>query len=182
MASLHYVNPLNDEAKETVAAPLASARWPHMKPRLLPLWCAFSILLLAAPPTHAADATLADIEAVTAAWADAYNSRDPANVLRLYAEDAVFWGTVSPTLRDTPDEVHDYFKGMPDRPRARVEIGEHRIQIFGEVATSTGYYTFSNTDDQGVKTSSPSRFSFTYHHRDSRWLIVVHHSSRVPAP
>ncbi len=122
----------------------------------------------------------AEIEAVTARWAAAYNSRNPENVLPLYAPDAVFWGTVSPTLRDTPEEVRAYFGVMSDRPRARVAIGEHRVQIFGDVATNTGFYTFSNTDENGVTTSLPSRFSFTYHRRDGQWLIVVHHSSRVP--
>jgi uncharacterized protein (TIGR02246 family) len=128
-------------------------------------------------------ATPADeVEAATHAWADAFNSRDPARVLALYAPDAVFWGTVSPTLRTTPAEVADYFKGMPDRLRARVTIGDHRVRVFGDVAINTGYYTFSNTEPDGTTTSSPSRFSFTYHKRDGKWMIVDHHSSRVPAP
>ncbi|MCF3650105.1 SgcJ/EcaC family oxidoreductase [Synoicihabitans lomoniglobus] len=140
----------------------------------------FFIAILLTPPFARAETTVADIEAVTASWAAAYNTRDPDNVVRLYAPDAVFWGTVSPTLRDTPEEVRDYFKGMPERPLARVEIGDHRVQIFGDIATNTGFYTFSNTDENGMKSSLASRFSFTYHQRDGHWFIVMHHSSRVP--
>lgn len=33
----------------------------------------------------------------------------PAKVSALYAEDAVFWGTVSEGVRDTPQLVRDYF-------------------------------------------------------------------------
>src|SRR5262245_21761435 len=42
-----------------------------------------------------------DVAAATQAWAEAFNSRDPARVLALYDAEAVLWGTVSPTLRDT---------------------------------------------------------------------------------
>lgn len=139
---------------------------------LLPLCLAVSTALPAAP----AD----DVAAVTAAWADAYNSREPARVLALYAPDAVFWGTVSPTLRTTPAEVAAYFASMPERPHARVVIGEHRVRVFGDVAINTGYYTFSNPRPDGTVEANASRFSFTYHRRDGTWWIVDHHSSRVP--
>lgn len=122
-----------------------------------------------------------DVAAATQAWAEAYNSHDPERVLALYDPEAVFWGTVSPTLRDTPAKIRDYFKGMPERPLARVTIGEHRIRVFGDIAINTGYYTFSNVRD-GQTETNPSRFSFTYRRRDGAWWIVDHHSSRVPAP
>ena len=70
-----------------------------------------------------------DVAAATKAWADAFNSRDPEKVLVLYDAEAVLWGTVSPTLRDTPDAIRDYFKGMPNQPQARVELGEQRIRM-----------------------------------------------------
>lgn len=123
-----------------------------------------------------------DVEQTTLAWAAAYNSRNPENVLALYSPEAVFWGTVSPTLRDTPDEVRDYFKGMPDRPDARVVIGEQRVRVFGDVAINTGFYTFSDVRD-GEASTFPARFSFVYKMQDDgRWMIMDHHSSAVPAP
>ena len=36
----------------------------------------------------------AAIEQATHAWAEAYNTRDPARIVAFYEPDAVFWGTV----------------------------------------------------------------------------------------
>ena len=122
-----------------------------------------------------------DVAAATQAWAEAFNSRDPAQVLALYDPEAVFWGTISQTLRDTPEAIRDYFKGMPTNPNARVTLGEQRIRVYGDIASNTGLYTFANVRD-GQPVTTPARFSFTYRQRDGHWLIVDHHSSAVPAP
>ena len=122
-----------------------------------------------------------DIEAATRAWAEAFNSRDPERVLALYDQEAVLWGTVSPTLRDTRDGLREYFKALPSQPQGRVTFGEQRVRVYGDTAVSTGYYTFSNVRD-GQTLQFPARFSFTYRQRDGRWMIVDHHSSLVPKP
>lgn len=151
-----------------------------MHPVHLPRFLSLLVTLLATALHGASPAD--DVAAATEAWAEAYNSREPAHVLALYAPDAVFWGTVSPTLRTTPEEIAQYFANMPERPLARVAIGEHRIRVFGDTAINTGYYTFSNSRPDGSIEANASRFSFTYHRRDGKWWIVDHHSSRVPAP
>ena len=122
-----------------------------------------------------------DVAAATQAWADAFNSRDPARVLSLYEAEAVVWGTISPTLRDTPEALREYFKGLPDQPQGRVALGEQRIRVYGDVAINTGYYTFLNVRD-GQLVTRPARFSLVYRQRDGRWMIVDHHSSFVPPP
>lgn len=146
------------------------------------LRCLLLALLFLPACILAADAASpeAEIVAATEAWAAAYNSREPRQVLALYAPDAVLWGTVSPVLRDTPAAIGAYFENMPERPHARVTIGDHRVRVFGDVAINTGYYTFTNLRSDGTTESNASRFSFTYHLRDGRWWIVDHHSSRVP--
>ena len=101
-------------------------------------------------------------------------------MLARYADDAVFWGTGSPTLRATREEIGEYFASLASRPNARVVIGEHRVRDFGDLAISTGRYTFTDVVD-GVRVERPARFSFTYGIRDGEWLIVDHHSSRVPS-
>ena len=120
------------------------------------------------------------VKGATQAWADAFNSRVLDKILAHYAEEAVFWGTVSPTLRDEPSEVRDYF--IPIGPEARVLIGEQRPRVFSDIAVNTGSYTFTLVSD-GKKETVAARFSFVYK-RDANgtWLIVDHHSSAVPAP
>jgi uncharacterized protein (TIGR02246 family) len=139
-----------------------------------------SLLVLGAPALAPAGPK-EDVAAATQAWADAFNSRDPERVLALYDPEAVLWGTVSPTLRDTPAAIRDYFKGMPSQPQFRVTLGDHRIRVYGPVAINTGSYTFSNVRD-GQPVTFPARFSLTFQQRDGRWMIVDHHSSSMPSP
>src|SRR3954465_3567550 len=51
-----------------------------------------------------------DVEATTQQWTAAFNPKSAADIVALYAKDAVFFGTTSPILRDTPALVQDYFK------------------------------------------------------------------------
>lgn len=121
-----------------------------------------------------------DVAAATQAWADAYNSHDPMRVLARYHAEAVFWGTTSPTLRDSPEEVLNYFSSLSRRPNAHVTIGESRVRVFGDVALNTGFYTFTDIVD-GEATTRPGRFSFAYRLVDGEWLIADHHSSGLPS-
>ena len=123
-----------------------------------------------------------DVAAATQAWIGAMTSHDVERVLALYDSEAVLWGTRSPTLRDNPATVRDYFnilRAVP--PSYKAVLGEQRIRVYGDIAINTGTYTFSE-DRDGKSISRPARFSFVYRNRDGRWLIVDHHSSAVPAP
>jgi uncharacterized protein (TIGR02246 family) len=140
-----------------------------------------TVLLMFGVPALALAGPKEEVAAATKAWAEAFNSRDPEKVLALYDAEAVLWGTVSPTLRENPEAIRDYFKGMPNQPQARVELGEQRIRVYGETAINTGLYVVSNVRD-GQPVTTPARFSFTYRLRDGRWMIVDHHSSAVPSP
>jgi len=122
-----------------------------------------------------------DVAAATRAWAAAYDSRDPKQAIALYDAEAVFWGTLSPTIRDNPEAILAYFKSMPATPHSRVKLGEQHIRVYGDIAINTGYYTFNVLRD-GKRVGIPARFSFVYRLRDGRWMIVDHHSSRMPKP
>ncbi len=122
-----------------------------------------------------------DVAAATRAWADAFNSRDPARITALYAADAVFWGTTSATIRATPAEIAEYFKDSKARPDVRVALGRQHVRVFGDVAINSGDYVFTDVRD-GTRVTNPSRFTFVYRKRGSQWLIVDHHSSRRPEP
>jgi uncharacterized protein (TIGR02246 family) len=140
-----------------------------------------SLLILAAPSRGLAAPT-DDVGAATQAWVDGMNSHDAERVVALYDAEAVLWGTRSPSLRDTPTTVRDYFtilRSVP--PSYKVALGEQRIRVYGDIAINTGSYTFTEERD-GKTISRPARFSFVYRVREGRWLIVDHHSSAVPAP
>lgn len=120
-----------------------------------------------------------DVETAVQAWADAYNSHDPARVLARYHPEAAFWGTTSPTLRTTPEGVAEYFSGLARRPNASVLIGPKNVRIVGSIAIVTGIYVFSDVVD-GNEVTRPSRFSFVLERSGEDWLLVQHHSSRMP--
>ena len=120
-----------------------------------------------------------DVEAATQQWVAAFNRKSSVDIVALYAKDAVFFGTSSPVLRDTPDLVKDYFKTLPDLGNSTIAVGEHRVQVFGDVAVNTGFYTRSSTQN-GKLVQNPARFTFVYQLRQGKWMIVEHHSSAVP--
>jgi uncharacterized protein (TIGR02246 family) len=128
------------------------------------------------PPMGAAKE---EVAAASRGWTEAYNSRDPKRITAAYARDAVFWGTSSKTVRPTPDAIWEYFKDAGKRPDARVEIKEQHIQVYGDVGINTGIYDFSDVRD-GKRIPNPSRFSMVFHKRDGKWVLVQHHSSRLP--
>ena len=120
------------------------------------------------------------MSAARQAWADAANSKDLERILALYDAEAVLWRTASPTLRDSPAAIREYFKPGTNRPHLKGVLGEQRVRVYGDIAINTEYYTFSDMRD-GQPVTIPARFSFVYRQRDGRWLILDHHSSRVPA-
>ena len=118
-------------------------------------------------------------ESATEAWRTAYNSRDPARITAMYDTEAVLWGTTAKKVAPTPEAIHDYFRDAAKRPNARVTFGEQHLRVYGDIAVSTGYYTFSDVRD-GKEISRPARYSMTFRNKGGKWLIVAHHSSEVP--
>jgi uncharacterized protein (TIGR02246 family) len=115
------------------------------------------------------------VASATAAWAAAFNGKDPARIAALYDADAVFWGTGAKTIATTPTAVAEYFKEQAKFPNLRAVLGEAHIRIFGDMAINTGNYTFTFP-----KGEIPARYTFVFTYRQGKWLIVEHHSSRVP--
>lgn len=121
-----------------------------------------------------------EVAATTVAWGQALGEDDPQKVLPFYADDAVLWGTLSPTVRSDRAALQDYFvTAFKVLPGLKVSFGDQLIRVYGNTAVNTGYYTFSYTKDGETK-SLPARYSFTYVKSGEHWLIVDHHSSTMP--
>ena len=123
-----------------------------------------------------------EVAAATLAWGQALGEDDPEKVLPFYSDDAVLWGTLSPTVRSDRAALRDYFvTAFKVLPGLKVAFGDQLIRVYGNAAVNTGYYTFSYVKDGETK-SLPARYSFTYVKDGERWLIVDHHSSAMPSP
>jgi uncharacterized protein (TIGR02246 family) len=120
-----------------------------------------------------------EVAQATAAWADAYNSRDAARIVALYAPDALFWGTRATGIASTPQQVAAYFQESVRNPNLRVKVNERRIRVYGRVGISAGVYTVTDLKD-GQEVATPGRFTFVFEQRAGQWVIVHHHSSRMP--
>jgi len=150
-------------------------------PKVVTAALALSIVLLSfvsnalvGPKEEVAEATLA--------WGQALGEDDPDKVLPFYSDDAVLWGTLSPTVRADRTALRDYFvTAFKVLPGLKVVFGDQLIRVYGGTAVNTGYYTFSYVKDGETKTL-PARYSFTYVKSGERWLIVDHHSSAMPSP
>jgi uncharacterized protein (TIGR02246 family) len=116
-----------------------------------------------------------DVAAVTLKWAQALGEDDPDKVLPFYSDDAVLWGTLSPTLRADRAALRDYFvTAFEVLPGLKVAFGDQLIRVYDSAAV--------NTIKDGETKTLPARYSFTYVKRGDDWLIVDHHSSAMPSP
>lgn len=123
----------------------------------------------------------ARVDAARQRWADAFNSADLPALLALYHPRAVLWGTTSAVLLDTPAAIATYFeRTFSTRPAPRVQMGEARTRLFGNVALSSGAYTLHLSGPAGDVRALLARFSFAYAKNGGEWLIVDHHSSVAP--
>jgi len=120
------------------------------------------------------------VAAATVTWGQTLGRNDPDEVVRLYAPDAVLWGTLSPTVRTDRTAIRDYFvTAFKTLPGLKVTFGDQHIRVYGSTAVNTGRYTFTYQRD-GQTATLPARYSFTFVKDADRWIIVDHHSSEVP--
>jgi uncharacterized protein (TIGR02246 family) len=150
-------------------------------PKIANTALALSVVLLSFVPVASAGPK-EDVTAATFAWGHALGEDDPDKVLPLYSDDAVLWGTLSPTVRADRATLRDYFvTAFKVLPGLKVAFGDQLVRVYGDTAINTGYYAFSYAKDGETKTL-PARYSFTYVKNGDRWLIVDHHSSAMPPP
>jgi len=149
-------------------------------PKVVSAALALSILLFSLASSALAGPK-EEVAAATFAWGQALGEDNPEKVLPFYSDDAVLWGTLSPTVRSDRATLRDYFvTAFKVLPGLKVAFGDQLIRVYGDAAVNTGYYTFSYVKDGETK-SLPARYSFTYVKNGERWLIVDHHSSAMPS-
>ena len=192
-AEFFVVEPKFDCASiEPVAAQAAAVLLPRTRFRAVGTVSKFAETSAAAPSaiatTPAPPAVVAapadprdQVAAATASWIEAFNSRDPARITALYDPEAMLSGTAA-QKPITGAAIAEYFRNAMQRPANRASLGEHQVRVYGDTAIDTGTYTFSEVRDGSVAAVLPERYTLVYRNRGGKWLIVEHHSSRMPAP
>ena len=76
-----------------------------------------------------------EVAATTSAWGQALGDDDPDKVLPFYSDDAVLWGTLSPTVRADRAALRDYFvTAFKVLPGLKVTFGDQLIRVYGNTA------------------------------------------------
>jgi uncharacterized protein (TIGR02246 family) len=120
-----------------------------------------------------------EIRASRQAWKNALESGNPDNVVKLYDEEGILWGTLSPVIRKDPGSIREYFVKFATLENIQVNFKEEEIRIYDNIAINTGYYNFS-WNENGKLIDIPSRYTFVYKRSGDQWLILDHHSSVIP--
>jgi uncharacterized protein (TIGR02246 family) len=126
-----------------------------------------------------ADAPARDqVAAATAAWVEAFNSRDSKRMASLYDSEAVITDASEAKPRVGGAAIAEYYTANAQRSTQRMALGEHSIRVFGDTAIDSGTLTFFEMRN-GQATTTPGRYSLTYRNRGGKWLIVDHQASLV---
>lgn len=118
------------------------------------------------------------VAAATAAWIEAFNSRDAKRMASLYDGEAILTDAAEAKPRVGAAAIGDYYKANAQRSTQRVALGERSIRVFGDTAIDSGTLTYFEMRD-GQATTTPARYSLTYRNRGGKWLIVDHQASLV---
>ncbi len=114
-------------------------------------------------------------------WNESLQTKNPEEVVKNYADDAVLLPTVSNKPRTNHKEIADYFEHFVQK-NPKGAINSRTIHIGCNDAYDVGTYTFTLTGADGKTSQVAARYSFVYELRDGKWLIVHHHSSAMPEP
>ena len=121
----------------------------------------------------------ADVAAATLAWGQALGEDDPEKVLPFYSDDAVLWGTLSPTVRSDRSALRDYFvTAFKVLPRLKVAFGDQLIRVYGNAAVETGLSTMKGRDAEQV-VPEENRFTRVWIKEEGRWRLVANHYSNL---
>lgn len=117
-----------------------------------------------------------EVRAAGQRWMEGIGRGDPDYMVSLYTGDAILHGTVSAVLRQGPALIREYFTATAANPPTMSFVEPQNIRVFGDTAVNTGFYQtrFGSNDPITL------RYSFVYRKVGEQWLIVDHHSSRMP--
>lgn len=131
---------------------------------------------------HAKAMTKAQVLGLFDKWNAALQTGDPKKVAALYAKDAVLLPTVSDNVRSDKAEIVDYFEHFLLNKPVGTKIESHVNVLDSNTVIDAGTYEFALTDHEtGQKSTVKARYTYAYEKQpNGNWLIVNHHSSKMP--
>ncbi|MCK2236303.1 MULTISPECIES: SgcJ/EcaC family oxidoreductase [unclassified Crossiella] len=117
-----------------------------------------------------------EIAAQFTAWDAAIATGNSQTVANRYGHGAVLLPTLSNRVRTDRAGIVDYFNHfLENKPRGRILQSIITIQgPHSAVDTGTYRFTFANGS------TTDARYTFVYEKRNGHWVIINHHSSKMP--
>lgn len=115
-------------------------------------------------------------------WCDSISKAhgDPKIVTQYYAPKALLLPTLSQEILTNENNGLDaYFQKLTSHPNIKCTPNKLITRMYKATAINTGLYKFSYTD-HGKTVNIPARFTFIYEKNNGKWLIIKHHSSKMP--
>jgi uncharacterized protein (TIGR02246 family) len=113
-------------------------------------------------------------------WSEAFKSGDVEQIVRMYSNDALVLGTLSPGMTTKSDDLRAYFKAAA-AAKWQVKLGDHcAVTLADDAVAIAGFYDFSRPAADGHPVVVPARFSFIMVKKDGIWKIAHNHSSVRP--
>jgi len=138
-----------------------------------------AFILVAAMPLVAVAGPKEDAFQVIEQFKKAFDNSDVEGVVKLFAPDAIFLGTVSPKLVTTTEGIDEYFQALTQfTPRS---ISIDAMVLSENAVLFAGFDTFSQTKE-GKAIEAPARFTLVITKKDQNWRISHFHSSMWPKP
>ncbi|GAA2299551.1 hypothetical protein GCM10010234_47790 [Streptomyces hawaiiensis] len=131
---------------------------------------------------HAKPVTKAQVLGLFDNWNAALRTGDPKKVADLYARDAVLLPTVSNQVRTDRAGIVDYFEHFLQNKPVGTKVESVVNVLDRDTVIDTGVYEFALTDHEtGEKSTVKARYTYAYEKQpNGKWLIVNHHSSKMP--
>jgi len=134
------------------------------------------------PLAHAGPAE--DAQAAFSKFFPAFVARNQAEVAAMFAQDAQFYGTLSPDLVTKPEVVLQYFTTALDRPDIvqATALQMTSTALSDSTVLIAGMWKVERMLDGKSTVGGPYRVTAVLQKRNDRWLVVQFHNSPRPVP
>jgi len=114
---------------------------------------------------------------LTDEWCDTAINKTSSDMTNLFCHNSILLGTVSQTIRDSPESIREYFDYFMNIKGLDIANQEYNIQKINPTTyVNNAYITWVYTGQEPFV----ARMTFVYEYTRGRWCLFLLHSSVLP--